>query len=299
VIVWIRELRAPFFTATVVPVMLGATVAWYRLGVFNPTRFVLTLTAALCLHAGTNMINDYFDYKSGCDLHPMYQEFWAPFFGGSRLLPEGVLKPRDVYVAALLSFGLSGAIGILLALETGWIIILLGAVGVLSGYFYVTHLSRRGVGEFFVGLNFGPLMVTGSYYVQVQTFAAEPLVASIPIGLLIADVLWINEIPDYIADRAVGKNTVVVRLGRKRAADMYVILMMSTYAFIVLGVGLRLMPTCSLIALATVPIALKAIKVAREHYEEPPKMVSSNVATILVHLFTGLLLILGYVLSVF
>jgi len=298
VIIWIRELRAPYLTATIIPVLLGAAIAWYRVGVFNTTHLVLTLMATLCLHAGTNMINDYFDHKSGCDLHPIYQEFWAPFFGGSRLLPEGVLNPHDVHIAALLSFGLGGLIGVFLALETGWVIILLGVIGVFSGYFYVKHLSIRGVGELFVGLNFGPFMVIGSYYVQVQTFAAEPIVASIPIGLLIANVLWINEIPDYIADQAAGKKTLVVRLGRKRAADVYAILMLATYTSIVLGVGLRLIPAYSLMALATVPIALKAIKVARKHHDEPSKMVSANASTILVHLFTGLLLTSGYLLSV-
>ena len=297
VFIWIRELRAPFFAATIVPVLLGATIAWYKFGVFNVIHFVLALVAALCLHAGTNMVNDYFDYKSGCDSHPIYQRFWAPFFGGSRLLPEGVLKPHDVYIAAIVSFGLGGAIGVFLALKAGWIVILFGITGMLSGYFYVKHLSTRGVGEFFVGLNFGPLMAVGSYYVQVQTFTTEPLVASIPIGLLIANVLWINEIPDYIADRSVGKNTLVVRLGRKKAADVYAILMIAAYTFIILGVGLNIMPLHSLMALATVPMAIKAVRVARKHYEEPSKMISANATTILVHFLTGLLLILGYVLS--
>jgi len=296
-IIWMRELRAPFFTATIVPVLLGATMAWYRAGVFNVTHFMLTLIAALCLHAGTNMINDYFDYKSGCDLHPMYQEFSAPFFGGSRILPEGALNPRNVYIAALVSFGLGGAIGVFLAFEAGWIIILLGVIGVLSGYFYVTHLSTRGVGEFFVGLNFGPLMVIGSYYVQLQTFSAEPLVASIPIGLLIAGVLWINEIPDYIADRTVGKTTLVVRLGTKAAADVFAVILVVNYVFVVLTVWLGVIPLYSLIALATVPMAAKAIKVAEKHYGEPQKMVPANGITVLLHLFTGLLLILGYVLD--
>ena len=106
-------------------------------------------------------------------------------------------------------------------------------------------------------------MVIESYYVQIQTFRIEPIMASIPIGLLIADVLLINEIPDYIADSSVGKNTLVVRLGRRRAANLYALLMAAAYAFIVLEVGLRLLPTYSLMALATLPMALKAIKVAR------------------------------------
>lgn len=243
------------------------------------------------------MIDDYFDYKSGCDLHSTYEEFWAPFFGGSRMLPLGLLEPRHVYVAALLSFALGGAIGVFLALETGYIVVLLGVVAVVSGYYYVTHLSTWGLGEFFVFLNFGPLMVIGSYYVQVSTFAAEPIIASIPIGLLLASVLWINEIADYIADRTVGKKTLVVRLGRKKAVGAYTMLMVAPYAFIVLSIGLRVMPVYAGLALATTPLAAKAMKVAMAHFEEPSKMVSANALTVQVHLFTGLLLILGYVLS--
>ena len=295
--IWIRELRAPFFAATMVPVLLGATIAWYKFGVFNVIHFVLALVAALFLHAGTNMVNDYFDYESGCDLHPIYQRVRAPFFGGSRLLPEGALTPHDVYIAAVVSYGLGGAIGAFLALEAGWIVVLFGIGGMLSGYFYVEHLSTRGVGEFFVGLNFGPLMALGSYYVQVQAFTAEPVAASIPIGLLIANVLWINEISDYVADRSVGKNTLVVRLGRKKAADVYVVLLTAAYASMILGVGLGLMPIHSLVALATVPMAIKAIGVARKHYEEPSKMIPANAITILLHFVTGLLLVSGYVLS--
>jgi len=117
--------------------------------------------------------------------------------------------------------------------------------------------------------------------------------------LLIADVLLVNEIPNYIADRSVGKNTLVVRLGRKKAANVYAMLMAAAYAFIVLGVGSRLMPAYSLIALATLPMALKSIKVARKYCEEPPKMLSANILTILVHLITGLLLIISYVLNGF
>jgi len=296
-LVWIKELRTPFFAASLVPVVLGATIAWDLLRVFNVTYFMLTLMAALCLHAGANMINDYFDFKSGCDLHPIYKEFWAPFFGGSRLLPEGILNPRDVYIASLLSFGLGGIIGVYLALERGWIILLLGVTGVLSGYFYVTHLATRGVGEFFVGLNFGPLMALGSYYVQAQKIAPEPLVASIPVGLLIAEVLWINEIPDYDADKHVGKNTLVVRLGRKRAADVYGMLMFSTYAVILLGVSLSLMPVLTLLSFLTAPLAIRAVCVARRNYGDTRKLIPANAGTILVHLFTGLLLCIAYVIS--
>jgi len=293
-VIWIKELRAPFFTATIVPVTLGATIAWSSLGMFNASHFVLTLIAALCLHAGTNMTNDYFDFKSGCDI--VNKEFVSPFTGGSRLLPEGVLKPRDVHVAALLSFSLASIIGVYLAFDRGWIILLLGVIGILSGYFYTTQLATRVVGEFFVGLNFGPLVVLGSYYVQAQRLSLEPLVASLPIGFLIANVLWINEIPDYTADKNVGKNTCVVRLGRKRSADVYALIMMAAYASIALGVILKIMPIASLIALTSIPIILKAIGIARKYYDEPPKLIFANANTIKIHALTGLLLIIGYLI---
>lgn len=294
---WIRELRVPFFTATIVPVLLGATVAWASLGIFNAAYFVLTLIAALCLHAGTNMANDYFDFKSGCDI--VNKEFVSPFSGGSRLLPEGILKARDVHIAALFSFGLAGLIGVFLAFERGWVVLLLGIVGILSGYFYTSQLATHVVGEFFVGLNFGPLMVLGSYYVQTQIFALEPLLASIPVGLLIVDVLWINEIPDCTADRRVGKKTCVVRLGRRSAADVYAVMTMVAYASIALGVVLKLMPITSLVALISLPIAFRAIKVARTYYDKPLKLVPANASTIKIHLLTGLLLALGYAISAF
>lgn len=290
---WIRELRAPFFTATLVPVMLGAAIAWALRDVFNPPYFILSLAGALCLHAGTNIANDYFDFKSGCDV--VNREFIPPFTGGSRLLPTGELRPYEVHAAALLFFGVASVIGVYLAMEIGWVIILLGVIGILAGYFYTMQLATRGVGEFFVGLNFGPLAVLGSYYVQTRELAWEPLAASIPVGLLIANVLWINQIPDYTADKHVGKNTLVVRLGRKRSADVYALILAATYASIVLGVASGLMAITSLMALVTLPQSLKAIGVARKYYDDPPKLAPANASMVMIHLFTGLLLAVGYV----
>jgi len=294
-LVWIKELRAPFFTAVLIPVFLGTAVAWFSFGAFNLTYFILSLIGAVCVNAGTNLANDYFDYKSGCDL--VNTGFSSPFSGGSGLLPKGVLNPRKVYIASLVSFIFAGLIGIFLALTRGWVIVVLGLIGVFSGYFYTTQLAPRGIGEFIVGLNCGPLVVIGSYYVQTQTIALEPIVASIPVGILILEVLWINEIPDYYADARAGKKTLVTRIGRKRAANVYGLLMFSTYAVILLGVILSLMSVLTLLSFLTVPLAIKAVNVARRNYEDPRKLIPANAGTVLVHLFTGLLLCIAYVIS--
>lgn len=294
---WIRLARIPFLTATIIPVILGAVIAWTSLGAFNPAYFALTLAGAMCLHLGTNIINDYFDFRSGCDA--INTEALSPISGGSRVLLENLVKPQSAYFAALSFFGLATVIGTILSVIIGWWVLLLGGIGVISGYFYVTQLAPRGFGELIVGLNFGPLMVLGSYYVQTQQLAFAPFFASIPVGLLITAILWINEIPDYTADKAVGKKTLVVRVGRKRAADLYSFIVLGAYAWLVGMVILRQMPLVSLVVLFTLPLAVKAVKVARKHYEASRLMVAANLTTIQTQLFFGILMIVAYVLSYF
>ncbi len=278
-----------------IPVFLGTAVAWSLFRVFNVTYFVLSLIGAVCVNAGTNLANDYFDYKSGCDL--VDTDFSSPFSGGSGLLPKGVLDPRKVYIASLVSFVLAGLIGMFLAVTRGWIILVLGLIGVFSGYFYTTQLAPRGIGEFVVGLNCGPLVVIGSYYAQTRTIGLDPIVASIPIGILILAVLWINEIPDYYADAKAGKKTLVTRIGRKRAADAYSLLMFSTYAVILVAVSLSLMPVLSLLSFLTAPLTIKAVYVARRRYGDSRKLIPANASTVLVHLSVGLLLCIAYIIS--
>jgi len=277
------------------PVALGAAVAWHSFGVFNPAFFVLSLLGVVCVNAGTNLANDYFDFKSGCD--SANSDFRSPFSGGSGLLPRGVLDPRKVHIASIGFFAFASLIGIFLALTRGWLIVGLGLIGVLSGYFYTTQLATRGIGEFIVGLNCGPLVVLGSYYVQTQTIALEPLVASIALGILILEVLWMNEIPDYYADAKAGKKTLVTRVGRKKAVDVYGTLMICTYVAVMLAVSLSLMPMLTLLSLLTAPLALRAVLVARKNYEDPPRLIAANAGTIMVHLLTGLLLVTAYVVS--
>lgn len=295
---WLLELRAPFFTASIVPVVLGTVIAWQRVGAFHGGYFILTLIAAMALHAGTNIANDYFDHRSGND--PVNVEFVSPFTGGSRLIQEGLLSPREVLMESLLFFALGSAIGLYLAWARGSIILALGLIGLFSGFFYTgtpINLASRGVGELIVGLNFGLLMTLGSYYIQARSLAWEPVIASIPVSLLIAAVLWINEFQDAPADHAVGKETLVVRLGRRRAATGYFLIMAATYLSITLSVLFRAIPPFALLALLTAPLAYRAVNTARLYYHDRLRLAPANAATVMIHLFTGLLLSLGYLLA--
>ncbi len=295
---WVIKVRAPFFTATIIPVCLGAAIAWAHTGAFHWGYFLLTLIAAVSLQAGTNMTNDYFDYVWGSD--EINTEFVNPFTGGSRLIQMGVVEPRRILWEGIGYFVLGSLIGLGLTLTRGMGVLWLGLIGVFSGYFYTAppfRLAGRGVGELLIGLCFGPLMVAGSYYTQTQTVSPEAVVAALPVGVLIALVVWINQFQDMKADAAVGKRHWVARLGRRRSTLVYGVSLGLTYLLLMFGVLLADVTPFALAGLLTVPAAITAYRVAREHYDDPQALVPANAATIQIHLRTGLLITLGYLLQ--
>jgi 1,4-dihydroxy-2-naphthoate octaprenyltransferase len=295
---WVIKLRAPFFTADLAPVLLGTALAWARTGAFNFWYFLLTLLGAICLNAGTNMTNDYFDHTWGSD--EVNTEFANPFTGGSRLIQMGLVKPKEMLWQGIGFFVVGGLIGLFLAYTRSWAVLGLGVIGVFCGYFYTAppfRLARTGTGELAVGLCFGPLMVLGAYVVQTQTLGWEPVVASLPVGLLITLVLWINEFQDMPADAAVGKNHLVVRMGRRRAAAVYGVLLALVYLSLVAGVLFAGVTPFALLGLLTAPLAWKAYGIARVHYDHPQDLVPANALTIRTHLLTGLLIALGYLIE--
>ena len=244
------------------------------------------------------MINDYFDYKSGND--EVNREYVRPFSGGSRMIQLGLLTPLEILSGALALFALATGIGLFLTWKIGYTVLILGVIGVLSGYSYTApplNLASRGIGEAVVGLNFGVLMVLGSYYVQTGTLAVEPLVASIPVSLLIAAVLYINEFPDYVADKAVGKDTLVVRLGRNRAVFGFMMMFIGTYGALALALLYQILPIYASLGFLTIPFAVKAVGYATRYHSKSFDLVPANILTIITHLFTSLLLSLGYLIE--
>ncbi len=295
--IWLMEMRVPFLTASVTPVLLGTAVAWALSGVFLWDVFLLTLVAGVCLHLGANISNDYFDHKSGAD--DINVEFVRPFSGGSRMIQRGLLTPREVLTGSMVFFAIAVLIGIYLAFTRGLLLLFIGGVGGLSGFFYTAppvRLVARGIGEVFIGLNFGVLMVLGSYYVQAQDLVWEPIVVSLPVAFLITAVLYINEFPDLQADEAAGKRTLVVRLGKRRAARGFVLIMFAVFFSIIAGVALRLESWYALTGLATLPLGIFAARHALAHYDNTVILVPANAATIVTHLLTGLFMTAGYIL---
>ncbi len=301
-----RAMRVPFLQATIIPVALGGVTAWQITNVFHWDLFLLTLLGASLIQIATNMFNDYFDFKSGNDLQVKHQN---PFAGGGRILTAGLVTPSRHLLVSTTCLVLGCLTGLYIISAYGLpMLLVLGLVGVVSSYFYVGppfKLAYRGVGELIVGLNFGPVMTLGSYYVQTGSWTrlTAPFLASIPIGLLIAAVLWINEFPDIDADRAVGKKTLVLRLGQLRSIGVFAGLLGGSYLLIILYAALRVFTSLqttsyvTLIALFSLPMALKAIKLLRANYLDPHSLIPANARTIMLHLSFGTLTILGIVIG--
>lgn len=293
---WMKALRLPFLTATIVPVILGATVAWYSTDTFNGANFLYTLIGISFLHFGTNLTNDYFDHKTKND---ELNSSPTPFSGGSRVIQDGLLPPRTIFIAALVFLCIGSIFGIYICwILHSYVILIMGIIGVLCCFFYTAYpimLGYRGGGELIVGLCFGPLVVLGSYYVQAMSFSLMPVLASIPVGILIALVLYINEFPDYDADKLVHKQTIIVILGKEKAIKLFHALLGLVYVYILVFIALNIFPLFTLIILLTLPLALKAYFISRKNFQKIYELIPANALTISLHLTIGLLLSVSFV----
>lgn len=297
-LIWLGAVRVKFFTAALVPILLGSVVAWHGTGKFNRGYFLLALLGGIFIQAGLNLVNDYYDHTSGVDgMNPHHN----PFSGGSRVIQDGLLSPAQVLWVSRICFSIGAAIGLFLDFVLpGHILLIIGLIGVFLAYFYSAapvRIGYTGLGELACGLGFGPVMVMGSYYVQAGKLAWQPLWASLPVGILIALVLYINEFPDYEADKKGNKRTLVVIMGKKKAIWFYPILLLLSYALIIVGVAGRMLPPFAFISFLTIPVAVRAIKVARENFNKIVELLPANAATITIHLSLGLLLSVGHLLD--
>lgn len=298
VIFWFKASRPEFLTGSVMPCLVGGSLAYHATGQLLWGHFLLTLLALMLLHSAANLANDYYDHVSGNDW--VNEEFVRPFTGGSRLIQQGKVEAIHILWASLICLSTGALIGAYLVWTRGWPILALGVIGGLSGFFYTAkplQLGYRGLGEIFIGLDFGVLPVLGTYYVQVQHFSGAALAASLPVAFLIMAVLWINQFQDFAADKAVNKLHWVVRLGRRRASYVYVGMLAAANLSLILGVLTGALPIWAAVVLITLPLSILAGKTALQFYDDLPRLLPANTATIPLHLLTGLLLSIGVVVD--
>jgi len=292
--VWVRELRAPFLLVPIIFVPTGVAIAWAHGSLDIPTA-LLTLAGVTSLHASVNVLNDYFDFRSGIDLATTR----TPFSGGSGILPGGELRPASVFLAGILLLGVGLAVGSYFVYRFAFSPLLVGilAVAGLSVVTYSSLVSRWGLGELVVGLNFGPLLVLGTYYVQTGRADLEPVLVGAALGILVAGILYINEFPDTAADEGKGRRHLVARWGKAKAAGRFKVLVASTYVVIVAGVALRTVTPFALVSLFAFPKAWTAATILGRNYDKFGELIPGMASMVMATLFTGLLLSAAYILQ--
>jgi 1,4-dihydroxy-2-naphthoate octaprenyltransferase len=298
-VAWRRALRLYFVIPSILPALLGGVIAWAQGHPLHVFHFILVVLGVTLNHFGLNLVDDVLDYRHAVDLKKGDEKNF--FSGGSGVLPEGLLRDTDMLKAAAACFGITAGIGAYLTYACGWPVLMLGLFGMASSIFYTTPPVRygyRGFGELGLLVNFGPVIVMGSYYVQAQTFALEPFIASLVPGLMMWSMIIINEIPDYEADTTGGKWNLVARFGRKTGALLYGMGLGIAYGVLIAAALFRTLSPFILLGLISLPIAVKSFIVMKRHLYDPLAMAPANLAMIKVHGLTGVAMIVAYLIEV-
>lgn len=295
--IYLRALRAPFLAGSLVPVILGAALAFER-NEFVFIYFIATLIGVAGLHLGANLINDYYD-AGGSD--PINVRL-TPFSGGSRVIQNGELTRTAILKMALSFFFVGVLVGLWLVFMGRPLVLVIGLMGLVAGWTYSApplQLMSRGWGEIVIFLAFGPLVTLGTYYVMSGSLSGIAFLLGIPQGFFITAVIWINQFPDHAADRQARKNNLVVRLGLDHSRYIYSALMLMAYGSIVLMVLFWKLPWLLLLSFASFPLANKAIKVLWREYLSHEGVIPAQALTIQSLIAHGLLLTLTIGLSRF
>jgi 1,4-dihydroxy-2-naphthoate octaprenyltransferase len=288
--------RLPFLTATIVPVALGGAVAAAD-GRFAWGWWLLCLLAAVCAHLAINVINDVADSNSGADEANVTP---TPFSGGSRVIQYGLVARRTMVVTAVGLYAVAAAVGLVLAATRSSDLYWIGAAGLVLGYGYTAKPFRfvhRGLGEPVVAIGFGPLMAAGTYLAVTRQLSWEAVYASIPVGLLCAMILYINQIPDRRSDEATGKRTLIVRWSAGTVVRGYAVVCAVAYLMIALGPVLGITPWWTLLGLGGAWWAVQTYRPLAANYNAPYALMPVMQNNIVAHLATGLLLVVGYLIQ--
>ena len=289
--IWLLETRPQFLILSVVLAFLGTAMAWDK-GAVHLGYALLAFVGLLLTHISVNVLNDYFDYRSGIDLRTRR----TPFSGGSGILPAALLPPRHVLYFGLGALLAAVPIGIFFVVVKGvWLLPLL-IVAAACVLLYTPCLTRLGWPEWAPGVGLGLLPVLGVYFVQTADYTLPAVIASIPSAILVHNLLFLNEFPDAEADRPAGRKTLPITLGMTRAAWLYVALTVMVYLWVIGAVVAGQMPRFTLLALLTLPLAIKAIRGAL-HPDDMGRFMPAMAANVMVVLLTQLLLGIGYILA--
>ncbi len=291
---WISETRPAFLLLTPITFSVGLAIAFTE-GHFYPIRAFLGLIGTGLAHASVNMLNDYFDHESGLD----YTTQRTPFSGGSGYIQSGTLNAKRVFYVALTLLAISGMIGIYFVATLGWMLLPIVVAAVATISLYTPLLSKIYLGEILTGMNFGPLMAMGGYFIMTGNYSAVSVTAGAIPGILVGMLLYLNEFPDLEPDRRVGRRNIVMVLGLKNAAIGYGVLVASTYISVIVSVYLGILPVTTLVTFLTLPIAVKAVRGVLENYGDIKNLIPALGENVKLVLSMTALTSVGILLSPF
>ena len=290
---WLRVIRVRFLLASVIAVSVGLAITWWHTSSITIFDAILTMCGVLALHASVDLLNDYWDFKRGIDTATKRTKM----SGGSGVLPEGLLKPTQVYTAGIAFLIIGTVIGIYFVATGGIIIGIILAFAVISIYFYSTKIIDWGLAEVFVAIK-GSMIVMGTYFVQTSQITEQSVLGGIVIGVLSSLVLFITSFPDHDADKAKGRKTLVISLGMQKACSILWIFPAITYGITIIAVVFEIFPIFCLIILVTIPLIIKSGQKLKQNYDELANLIPVMSSTLSFSRITGALLVVGFLVSV-
>ena len=291
--VWLRIIRIRFLLASVIAVSLGLAINWWQTGNIEIFDAILIMCGVLSLHASVDLLNDYWDFKRGIDTVTQRTKM----SGGTGVLPEGLLKPKQVYAAGIIFLLVGAAIGTYFVFTDGIIIGLILAFAVLSVYFYSTKIVDWGLAEIFIVIK-GTMIVIGTCFIQTTQITESAILGGIVVGILSSFVLFITSFPDHDADKAKGRKTLVINLGKQKACSLFWVFPIIFYSVSIFAIVIEIFPIYCLIILSTVPLLIKFGKKLKQNYEKLDKLLPIMSSTLVFSRVTGILLVAGFLLDV-
>ncbi len=288
-----RLIRAPFLLLTPICVGVGAVAAWHDTGEIDLFRLVIIMIGALAAHISVNTFNEYFDFRSGLDLHTER----TPFSGGSGALPENPGLASAALALAWGSFAVTVICGLLLLRLAGSGLLPIGVAGLALIYLYTEWINRLSwLCLIAPGTGFGLFMVVGSYYAITGEFSATAFVAALPVFFLVNALLLLNQLPDIKADRDAGRRHLPIVIGAEKSVTLFGALVVLAYLSVVAGVGAGILPLAALTVLLSVPLAISIWQQLRSgEVENPASLIPAMGKNVVLTLATPALLGVGFV----
>jgi len=291
---WLMQIRAPFLLVTLISVLVGVSVAVYQSYHINAIYLGLALVGALLSHIAVNVLNEYFDYKSGVD----FKTIKTPFSGGSGVLPAGLLNPRNVYIVGIACIAGIIAIGGYFIYAQGPLIIPIGVVGILTVYFYTTYITKSPlICAIAPGLGFGPLMVMGTYFALTGTYSLAAGLASLVPGFLVSNLLLLNQFPDVEADASVSRRHYPITVGLEKSSLIYTAFVLAAYLALIISVEVDKLPDLALLGLVTLPLGLLVVMGVRKYHNQIERLIPVMARNVLLTLFFPMLMAIGIIVS--